>query len=144
MPMLLKSCPRCQGDVEQRFSNDIPSCVQCGFEDYERRLVALPKSKALIADGNAYNLPYIGEQLAFMGRACAVRIFRNSTGRGSMAMPPIVTPCCPMPNCELPMLVFHVSGGAQRARVKARGGKVYVCLNRHRIEIVMGENAGWQ
>ena len=147
MPLLLKACPRCQGDVEQRQGaeySEFRSCVQCGWEDYERRLVPVTRSTSLIAAGSAYNLPYIGEHLALTGRVCTVRVAYIAPGRLSAPMAPVVTPECPTLNCGLPMWVMSITGGAHRARVKARGASTYRCADNHRIDIVMGEKTGWQ
>ncbi len=132
--ILLKRCPRCQGDVDQAQLQE-PYCVQCGWVEY----------------GNLYNdhpwAPKPVEEIAWLqgahpphnGRITvryeyeAVKVYENGGSRLAKRRAPSPAPECPY--CGLRMALAEGYSSNLDTQTQRRQGTVCECPQRHRIHL---------
>ena len=126
-------CPRCDARLSQNYATEPPSCVPCGYEDYEYIIPQLERRRDGLMSGLASQLRYIGEANKLMDIIVAVRVERNDQAKAGIAT--VVS--CPYDGKD--MKAVPKSGYS-----KGKNERTYKCGRKHRIIVLSSANGAWR
>ena len=127
------ACPRCDGRLSQNYATEPPSCVPCGYEDYEYIIPQRERHRDGLMSGLASQLRYIGEANKLMDIIVAVRVERSEKAQAGIAT--VVS--CPYDGKD--MKSIPKSGYA-----KNKNERTYRCGREHRIIVLSSANGAWR
>ena len=126
-------CPRCDARLSQNYATEPPSCVPCGYEDYEYIIPQRERYRDGLMSGLASQLRYIGEANKLMDIIVAVRVERSEKAQAGIAT--VVS--CPYDGKD--MKVVPKSGYG-----KNKNERTYHCGRKHRIIVLSSANGDWR
>ena len=127
------ACPRCDGHLSQNYATEPPTCVPCGWEDYDYTIPQLERHRDGLMGGLSSQLRYIGEANKLIDIIVAVRVERSEKAQAGIAT--VVS--CPYDGKD--MKSIPKSGYA-----KNKNERTYRCGREHRIIVLSSTNGAWR
>ena len=127
------ACPRCDGHLSQNYATEPPSCVPCGWEDYDYTIPQLERHRDGLMGGLSSQLRYIGEANKLMDIIVAVRVERNDQAKAGIAT--VVS--CPYDGKDMKVVPKSNYG-------KGKNERTYRCGREHRIIVLSSTNGAWR
>ena len=126
-------CPRCDARLSQNYATEPPSCVPCGYEDYEYIIPQRERRRDAPMGGLASQLRYIGFAEALQGVTTSARVERNEKAQAGIAT--VVS--CPYDGKDMKAVPKSGYG-------KNKNERTYRCGREHRIIVLSSANGDWR
>ena len=126
-------CPRCDSQLSQNYATEPPSCVPCGYEDYEYTIPQRERRRDGLMSGLASQLRYIGLANKLMDIIVAVRVERNEQAKAGI----MTVVSCPYDGKDMKPVPKSGYG-------KNKNEQTYSCGRKHRIIVLSSANGDWR
>ena len=127
------ACPRCDGRLSQFHTTEPPTCVPCGWEDYDYTIPQRERRRDALMGGLSSSIRYIGLANKLMDITVAVRVERNERAKAGIAT--VVS--CPYDGKDMKAVPKSGYG-------KGKNERTYRCGREHRIIVLSSANGDWR